>query len=178
MIVELRQALCFVPGLPHAVAPPSQAMSTLAGAMGKQSESARFASQAQATAARPGPRVLSRALLTPQADPGSRYRLLQEHFKSGPWAKARRKGARYPRPVLGSWVGVRRIFHLSLFLTASRMVLPQDPSTDVSAPPTRSYPRAQAEAQPLFDEAQQNLESYGANFEAVSCRAKATLAHP
>ena len=32
--------------------------------------------------------------------------------------------------VLGSWVGVRRPFHLSLFLTASRMVLPQDPSTD------------------------------------------------
>ena len=27
--------------------------------------------------------------------------------------------------VLGSWVGVRRIFHLSLFLTASRMVLPK-----------------------------------------------------
>ena len=32
--------------------------------------------------------------------------------------------------VLGSWVGVRRLFHLSLFLTASRMVLPQDPCTD------------------------------------------------
>ena len=29
---------------------------------------------------------------------------------------------------LGSWVGVRRLFHLSLFLTASRMALPQDPS--------------------------------------------------
>ena len=34
------------------------------------------------------------------------------------------------RSVLGSWVGVRRLFHHSLFLTASRMVLPQDPSTD------------------------------------------------
>ena len=34
------------------------------------------------------------------------------------------------RSVLGSWVGVRRLFHLSLFLTASRMVLTQDPSTD------------------------------------------------
>ena len=31
--------------------------------------------------------------------------------------------------VLGSWVGVRRILHLSLLLTASRMALPQDPST-------------------------------------------------
>ena len=27
--------------------------------------------------------------------------------------------------VLGSWVGVRRLLHLSLFLTASRMVLPK-----------------------------------------------------
>ena len=34
------------------------------------------------------------------------------------------------RSVLGSWVGVRRRFHLFLFLTASRMVLPQDPGTD------------------------------------------------
>ena len=33
------------------------------------------------------------------------------------------------RRVLGSWAGVQRPFHLSLFLTASRMVLPQDPST-------------------------------------------------
>ena len=32
--------------------------------------------------------------------------------------------------VLGSWVGVRHLFHLSLFLAASRMVLTQDPSTD------------------------------------------------
>ena len=32
--------------------------------------------------------------------------------------------------VLGSWVGERRLFHLYLFLTASRMALPQDPSTD------------------------------------------------
>ena len=32
--------------------------------------------------------------------------------------------------VLGSWVGVRRLLHLSLFLAASRMGLPQDPSTD------------------------------------------------
>ena len=29
------------------------------------------------------------------------------------------------RSVLGSWVGVRHIFHLSVFLTASRMVLPK-----------------------------------------------------
>ena len=29
------------------------------------------------------------------------------------------------RSVLGSWVGVRRLFHLSFFLTASRMVLPK-----------------------------------------------------
>ena len=41
-----------------------------------------------------------------------------------------------PRPaaggrllVLGPWVGVWRPFQLSLFLTASRMALPQDPST-------------------------------------------------
>ena len=33
--------------------------------------------------------------------------------------------------VLGSWVGARRLSpRLSLFLSASRMVLPQDPSTD------------------------------------------------
>ena len=32
--------------------------------------------------------------------------------------------------VLGSWVGVRRPVHLSLFPTAPRMVLPQDNSTD------------------------------------------------
>ena len=31
--------------------------------------------------------------------------------------------------VRGSWVGVRRLFHRSLFLTASRVVLPQGPST-------------------------------------------------
>ena len=31
--------------------------------------------------------------------------------------------------VLGTCVGVRRFLHLSVFLTASRMVLPQDPST-------------------------------------------------
>ena len=31
--------------------------------------------------------------------------------------------------VLGSWVGIWRPFHLSLFLTAPRMALPQDPST-------------------------------------------------
>ena len=31
--------------------------------------------------------------------------------------------------VLGYWVGVRRPVHLSLFLTAPRMVLPQYPST-------------------------------------------------
>ena len=29
------------------------------------------------------------------------------------------------RSVLGSWVGMRRTFHLSVFLTASRMVLPK-----------------------------------------------------
>ena len=34
--------------------------------------------------------------------------------------------------VLGSWVGARRLSHLSLFLTASRMVLPQDPSTGLA----------------------------------------------
>ena len=32
------------------------------------------------------------------------------------------------RSVLGSRVGIRRLFHLSLFLTASRMVCTQDPS--------------------------------------------------
>ena len=32
--------------------------------------------------------------------------------------------------VLGSWVSARRPFHLSLFLTASRTVVPQDHSTD------------------------------------------------
>ena len=32
--------------------------------------------------------------------------------------------------VLGSWVGVRHPFRPSLFLTAPRVVLPQDPSTN------------------------------------------------
>ena len=35
--------------------------------------------------------------------------------------------------VLGSWVGVRRPFHLSVFLAAPRVVLPQDPSTNASS---------------------------------------------
>ena len=43
-------------------------------------------------------------------------------------------GARLRRESeLGPWVGA--LFHLSLFLTAPRMVLPQDPSTDYSAAP-------------------------------------------
>ena len=33
--------------------------------------------------------------------------------------------------VLGSWEGVRRRVHFSLFLAASRMALPQDPSTNL-----------------------------------------------
>ena len=41
--------------------------------------------------------------------------------KRGPWAA---------RGDTRSWVGVRRLFHRSVFLTASRTVLPQDPSTD------------------------------------------------
>ena len=39
------------------------------------------------------------------------------------------RGAPTPS-VLGYWVGVRRLFHIDIFLTASRMVLPQDPSTE------------------------------------------------
>ena len=35
--------------------------------------------------------------------------------------------------VLGSWVGARRLFQLSLFLAAPRMALPQDPGTDPCA---------------------------------------------
>ena len=42
------------------------------------------------------------------------------------------RDAYFTRSVLGYWVGVRRPFHHSLFLTAPRMVLPQDPSTDHS----------------------------------------------
>ena len=38
------------------------------------------------------------------------------------------------RLVLGSWVGAGRHFHLSLFPSASRMVLPQDPSTNAHPP--------------------------------------------
>ena len=30
-----------------------------------------------------------------------------------------------PRAVLGSWVGARRLFHIPVFLTASRVVLPK-----------------------------------------------------
>ena len=37
------------------------------------------------------------------------------------------------RSVPRSWVGARRLFHFSLSLTASRVVLPQDPSTDRAA---------------------------------------------
>ena len=44
-----------------------------------------------------------------------------------------RPGDEHQVSTLGSWVGVRRLFHLYLFLTASRMVLPQDPrSTNAS----------------------------------------------
>ena len=34
------------------------------------------------------------------------------------------------RSVLGSWVGARNLFHLSLYIISSRMALPQDPSTE------------------------------------------------
>ena len=37
----------------------------------------------------------------------------------------RRCGGSICRSVLGSWVGVRRLFHRSLFLSASRVVLPK-----------------------------------------------------
>ena len=44
--------------------------------------------------------------------------------------------------VLEYWVGARRPFHLSLFLTAPRVVLPQDPRTDGSASPARRAHRS------------------------------------
>ena len=47
--------------------------------------------------------------------------------RSFPW----RSGAPQTRSVLGSWVGVWRHYHLCLFPAASRVVLPQDPSTDL-----------------------------------------------
>ena len=55
------------------------------------------------------------------------------HF--GPQIKASHSGDRVASYdavalVLGYWEGVRRPFHLSLFITAPLMVLPQDPSTD------------------------------------------------
>ena len=34
--------------------------------------------------------------------------------------------------LLGYWVGVRHPFYLNVFLTAPRMVLPRDPSTNAS----------------------------------------------
>ena len=37
------------------------------------------------------------------------------------------------RTIIGYWVGVRRPFHLALFFTVPRMVLPQDPSTDLTS---------------------------------------------
>ena len=46
--------------------------------------------------------------------------------------RGRRRDGRRGRgeSVLGSWVGARHPFQLSLFLISSRMALPQDPSTD------------------------------------------------
>ena len=68
-------------------------------------------------------------------------------LRAGPHGRRRRARARRPHvrdsreapgrgqysstAVLGSWVGARRPFQLSVFLTASRMVLPQDPSTNL-----------------------------------------------
>ena len=45
--------------------------------------------------------------------------------------------------VLGSWVGARRLFHLSLFLTASRMDLIQYPRTVLAAGAATAAPAAQ-----------------------------------
>ena len=42
-------------------------------------------------------------------------------------------GGRCGLLVPGCWVGARRPFHLSLFLPAPRMVLPQDPSTSTAS---------------------------------------------
>ncbi len=53
------------------------------------------------------------------------------------------------RTVLGSWVGVRRLFHLSLFLTAYRMVLPQDPSTNKKQNLTKPSSQAVVEVFPF-----------------------------
>ena len=51
------------------------------------------------------------------------------------WTPAVHLWRRTARSVLGSWVGVRRLLHHSLFLTASRMVLP-----NILVP--RYFPRA------------------------------------
>ena len=49
--------------------------------------------------------------------------------QAGPRACSPACMAPHGQAVLGSWVGVRRPFHISLFLTAPRVVLPQYPST-------------------------------------------------
>ena len=69
-----------------------------------------------------------------------------------------------PLLVLGSWVGVRRPFHLSCFLTTSRMVLPQDPST------TSPQHRTACELPCL-----RRRHSRGSAWNAISARAAGTV---
>ena len=68
------------------------------------------------------------------------------------------------RQVLGSWVGVWRLFSHFLFLTAPRMALPQDPSTDPTCCGScRQFPRA--------DGVEWNNWYRGSSHKAYQCRA-------
>ena len=52
-----------------------------------------------------------------------------EFFPNGKLKRLEHPDREVRTSVLGSWVGARRLLHLFVFLTASRMFLPQDPST-------------------------------------------------
>ena len=87
-----------------------------------------------------------------------RYVSTKEEAQTGAIISAIDTDSKVSRSVLGSWVGVRRLFRLSLFLTASRMVLPQDPRIlvvhrdDVAGGPTRARtasPTARSSRRPV-----------------------------
>ena len=93
---------------------------------------------------------------------------------------------RAPRPgvllVLGSWVGVRRLFHLSLLLTAPRVVLPQDPRTGAPGHegyggiPLHAAPKTISDSRPRGSVLSRRAEA-GLDRKAVSTRGHVRVQH-
>ena len=84
--------------------------------------------------------------------------------------------------VLGSWVGVRRLFHLSLLLTAPRVVLPQDPRTGAPGHegyggiPLHAAPKANSDSRPRGSVLSRRAEA-GLDRKAVSTRGHGRVQH-